>query len=206
MRLSASERDSIKCKVNHLKEVQLYTDGACSGNPGPGGWGAILIYASREKEISGYVQETTNNRMEMFAVIQGLRCLRQPCRVTVFTDSAYLANAFLRGWIDNWQRNGWKTAGKQSVQNQDLWRQLLIAMKSHDVHWVRVRGHADNEYNNRCDRLATGEIKKHHPKPEQNLNEGEKTGDEPARARKSSARRRAAGAERTRKSTKGSTN
>lgn len=189
--------------VNHLKEVQLYTDGACSGNPGPGGWGAILIYAGREKEISGYVRETTNNRMEIFAVIQGLRCLREPCQVTVFTDSAYLANAFLRGWIDNWQRNGWKTAARNPVENQDLWRQLLIAIKNHDVRWVRVRGHADNEYNNRCDRLATGEIRRHHPKPEPDPEDGEGNADKPAGAR-NSARRRAAGAARKRQSTKGS--
>jgi ribonuclease HI len=147
--------------VDCLKDVKLYTDGACSGNPGPGGWGSILEYGGREKTLSGYMRETTNNRMEIFAVVQGLRALREPCRVTVYSDSAYLVDAFTKGWVRNWQSNGWKTAGGDPVENQDLWRQLLMVMKPHDVSWIRVRGHSDHEYNNRCDKLATDQIKKH---------------------------------------------
>jgi len=142
-----------------MKEVTIYTDGACSGNPGPGGWAAVLMYGEHVKEISGYMPETTNNRMEVFAVIQALGLLKQACKVTVYSDSAYLVNASLQGWLDNWQRNGWKTAKKEPVENQDLWRSLLSLMKPHDMHFVKVRGHADNEWNNRCDKLATAKIK-----------------------------------------------
>ena len=144
-----------------MKKVDLYTDGACSGNPGMGGWGAILIYNGHEKEISGYNKDTTNNRMEIFAVIQGLKQLNQPCEVTVYSDSAYVCNAFLEGWIDDWQLNNWRTKGKDKVKNEDLWKLLLMQMDGHKVSFVKVKGHADNVYNNRCDKLATGEIAKH---------------------------------------------
>ena len=144
-----------------MKKVELYTDGACSGNPGVGGWGAILIYNGHEKEISGYNKDTTNNRMEIFAVIQGLKQLNQPCEVTVYSDSAYVCNAFLEGWIDDWQALNWRTKSKDKVKNEDLWKLLLMQMEGHMVSFVKVKGHADNVYNNRCDKLATGEIAKH---------------------------------------------
>lgn len=141
------------------KSVEIYTDGACSHNPGPGGWAAILVYGAHEKEMMGYMPETTNNRMEMFAAIQGLSALKQPCQVRLYSDSSYLVNAFLKGWLDKWLQNGWKTSGKQPVENQDLWKVLLGLAKKHEIEWKKVRGHADNEYNNRCDQLATGQIK-----------------------------------------------
>ena len=144
-----------------MKEVILYTDGACSGNPGPGGWGCVLIYGGVRKELSGYAEETTNNRMELTAPIEGLRALKEPCRVTLYSDSAYLVNAFRQGWIVKWQQNGWRTAAKEPVLNQDLWRELLRLMGIHEVELRKVKGHADNEYNNRCDELATGEVKRH---------------------------------------------
>ncbi len=144
-----------------MKDVLIYTDGACSGNPGPGGWGAVLMYGEHRRELSGYMPETTNNRMEVYAAIQALDQLKQPCRVTLHSDSAYLVNAIEKGWLDNWQRNGWKTASKQPVENQELWRLLITLMRIHEVRFVKVRGHADNEWNNRCDALATGEIKQH---------------------------------------------
>lgn len=144
-----------------MKQVTIYTDGACSGNPGMGGWGAILIYNRHVKEISGYNKDTTNNRMELFAVIQALRQLNQPCQVEIYTDSAYVSNAFEEGWIDSWQNNDWKTASKQKVKNDDLWKMLLIELSKHQYRFFKVKGHSDNEYNNRCDQLATGEIKSH---------------------------------------------
>lgn len=144
-----------------MKKVDLYTDGACSGNPGVGGWGAILIYNGHEKEVSGYNKDTTNNRMEIFAVIQGLKQLNQPCEVTVYSDSAYVCNAFTEKWIDEWQANNWRTKSKDKVKNDDLWKLLLMQMEDHKVSFVKVKGHADNVYNNRCDKLATGEIYKH---------------------------------------------
>lgn len=143
-----------------MKLIEMYTDGACSGNPGPGGWGTVLLYGEVKRELSGYMPDTTNNRMEVFAAIQGFSALKQPCKVTMYSDSAYLVNAFNKGWIDNWQKNGWKNSSKQPVENQDLWKMLLIVMRPHDVTLVKVKGHADNAYNNRCDELATGEIKK----------------------------------------------
>lgn len=144
-----------------MKQVTIYTDGACSGNPGMGGWGAILIYNGHVKEISGYNKDTTNNRMELFAAIQALRQLNQPCQVEIYTDSAYVCNAFEEGWIDSWQNNDWKTASKQKVKNDDLWKMLLIELSKHQYRFFKVKGHSDNEYNNRCDQLATGEIKSH---------------------------------------------
>ena len=144
-----------------MKRVDIYTDGACSGNPGAGGWAAILIYNGVEKEISGYNRETTNNRMELFAVIQGLKQLNQQCDVTVYSDSAYVCNAFLEGWIDDWIAADWKLkGGKGQVKNADLWKMLLLECGRHKVKFVKVKGHADNVHNNRCDKLATGEIAK----------------------------------------------
>ncbi|MCL2062711.1 MAG: ribonuclease HI [Firmicutes bacterium] len=144
-----------------MKAVEIYTDGACSGNPGVGGWAAVLIYNGREKEISGYVKETTNNRMELFAIISGLSILKEACRVTVYSDSAYAVDAFNKKWLNAWQANNWKTADKKDVKNRDLWNDLLNQLKPHAVTFVKVKGHSDNVYNNRCDELARGEIKKY---------------------------------------------
>ena len=143
-----------------MKKVDLYTDGACSGNPGAGGYGAILIYRGIEKEISGGEPSTTNNRMEIFAVIAGLRCLKESCDVTIYSDSAYTVNAFNEGWIQGWKTNGWKKADGKPVLNADLWLELLSLMEPHELRFVKVKGHADNEYNNRCDALARAAIKK----------------------------------------------
>ncbi|HEY8499770.1 MAG TPA: ribonuclease HI [Clostridia bacterium] len=144
-----------------MKEVEIYTDGACSGNPGDGGWGAILIYKGKEKIISGYEKNTTNNRMELKAAIEGLKALKEPCRVKLYSDSAYLVNSFNEGWIDNWKRNGWtRGSKKEELKNPDLWKELEQLIKIHSVEFIKVKGHSDNEYNNRCDKLATGEIAK----------------------------------------------
>ena len=143
-----------------MKKVDLYTDGACSGNPGAGGYGAILIYRGIEKEISGGEPSTTNNRMEIFAVIAGLRCLKEIRDVTIYSDSAYTVNAFNEGWIQGWKTNGWKKADGKPVLNADLWLELLSLMEPHEIRFVKVKGHADNEYNNRCDALARAAIKK----------------------------------------------
>lgn len=143
-----------------MKSVEIYTDGACSGNPGKGGWASILIYKGNEKIISGGFENTTNNRMELFAIINGLRQLKEPCKVTVYSDSAYSLDAFTKGWISRWRVNNWKTADNKSVKNQDLWLALLIELEKHEVSFVKVKGHSDNEYNNRCDELARKEIEK----------------------------------------------
>lgn len=137
-----------------MKEVIIYTDGACSGNPGPGGWAALLKYKDVEKEICGAEQETTNQRMELRAAVEALKHLKEPCRVKLYSDSAYLVNAFRLGWLDKWQKNGWKTVKKRPVENQDLWHELLKLCRRHEVEWIKVQGHSDNEYNNRCDYLA----------------------------------------------------
>ncbi len=142
-----------------MAPVTIYTDGACSGNPGPGGWAAVLIYGEYRKEISGYEPLTTNNRMELTAAIKALQALNRPCEVEIFTDSAYLCNAFLNGWIDSWIGNGWKKADKKPVENADLWQELVRLSKIHRIGWHKVKGHSDNELNNLCDKLATGEIK-----------------------------------------------
>ncbi len=142
-----------------MKTVEIYTDGACSGNPGPGGWAAILSYKGNEKELSGFESDTTNNRMELTAPIKALEALKQPCKVIIFTDSAYVYNAFSKGWIETWQGNNWLNSRKQPVENQDLWMQLLELMKVHHVSWIKVKGHSDNEKNNRCDKLAKAAIK-----------------------------------------------
>ena len=143
-----------------MKEVHIYTDGACSRNPGPGGWGAILLYGELEKEISGFSPRTTNQRMELTAAIEGLKALKYPCKVILYSDSAYLINAFNQGWIRNWLKNGWITSTKNPVENKDLWEALIDLSKTHNIKWVKVKGHSSNELNNRCDELARGEIKK----------------------------------------------
>ena len=142
-----------------MKKVTLYTDGACSGNPGVGGWGAVLIFKGKEKQISGAEPDTTNNRMETQAVIEGLKCLKEPCEVTVYSDSAYTVNAFSNGWIYGWEKNGYKKADNKPVLNADLWKILLELTRKHSVEFVKVKGHSDNEYNNICDKLATTAIK-----------------------------------------------
>lgn len=143
-----------------MKKVLAYTDGACSGNPGIGGWGAILIFEGIEKELSGFDAHTTNNRMELKAAVEALMALKFPCEVDLFSDSSYLVNAFKENWIGNWKRNGWRNSSKDEVKNRDLWEQLDSLTGIHKVKWIKVKGHSDNEYNNRCDKLATDEIKK----------------------------------------------
>lgn len=144
-----------------MKSIQIYTDGACSGNPGPGGWGAILCFGEHRKELSGFMPGTTNNRMELFAAISALGALKSPCEVQLYSDSAYMVNAFEQHWIDNWQRNGWKTSGGKQVENQDLWRLFLTLTKRHKVSFHKVKGHSDHPENNRCDELARGEIQEY---------------------------------------------
>lgn len=142
-----------------LKEVVVYTDGACSGNPGPGGWAAVLIYNEVEKEIWGGEDHTTNQRMELRAAVEALKALKEPCRVRLYSDSAYLVNAFQKGWLRKWQHNGWKTSGKDPVGNKDLWEDLLLLSDKHRVEWLKVAGHSNNKYNDRCDTLARNAIK-----------------------------------------------
>lgn len=137
--------------------VELFTDGACSGNPGPGGWGVVLRYQGHERELSGGEVQTTNNRMELMAAIRGLEALRRPCRVRVVTDSRYVHDG-IRSWIDGWKRRGWKTAGRTEVKNVDLWQRLDAARSRHDVEWVWVRGHAGHPENEQADALARGAI------------------------------------------------
>lgn len=143
-----------------MKEVIIYTDGACSGNPGPGGWGAVLIYEENYKEISGNEKDTTNNKMELQAVIEALKLIKYPCKITIYSDSAYVVNAFKQKWVDNWIKNNWKTADKKEVKNVERWKELINLLNNHDYSFIKVKGHSDNEYNNRCDELATLEIKK----------------------------------------------
>ena len=141
-----------------MKEVTIYTDGACSGNPGPGGWGAILIYGENKKEISGGANETTNNIMEMTAVIEALKLLKYPCEVKLYSDSAYVVDAFNKKWVDSWQKNGWKNSKKEEVKNKELWETLIELTKVHEVTFIKVKGHSNDELNNRCDELAKGAI------------------------------------------------
>lgn len=144
-----------------MKEVTIYTDGACSGNPGPGGWATLLRFGRHERVLSGGAALTTNNRMELQAAIEGLRALKKPCSIRLHTDSAYLQRAFTEGWLAKWQQNGWRTSSKKPVENQDLWQELLALTKQHDVTWVKVRGHANNELNNRVDRLAVAALEEY---------------------------------------------
>jgi len=135
-------------------EVTIYTDGACSGNPGPGGYGAVLLWQGKEKEISGGEPHTTNNRMEMRAIIEALKGLKRPCKVQICSDSALIINAFEKGWIEGWKRKGWKKADKKPVENMDLWQDMLDAMKPHEVSWKKVKGHSGIPLNERVDKLA----------------------------------------------------
>jgi ribonuclease HI len=137
-----------------LKQVEIFTDGACKGNPGPGGWGAILRMGHHEKELSGGEAETTNNRMEMTAVIRALKALTEPCAVTLHTDSRYVIDGMTK-WIDGWQRKGWVNASKKPVRNQDLWHDLIEAALSHQINWQWVKGHSGHPENERADRLAS---------------------------------------------------
>lgn len=143
-----------------MKKVVIYTDGACSGNPGNGGWCAILNYKGYEKVISGGEEETTNNRMELMAIICGLEALNEPCEVDLYSDSAYAVNAVSEGWLYGWKRSGWKKSDKKEVKNVDLWEKLLSNLSKHKVNFIKVKGHADNELNNRCDKIARAEALK----------------------------------------------
>ena len=143
-----------------MKKITLYTDGACSGNPGKGGYCAILKWKDKEKVISGGDYNTTNNRMELMGVIEGLSALKEACEVDIYSDSAYVVNAFLQDWISFWLLNNWKTKGKKEVQNIDLWKKLITLVRKHKVTWNKVKGHSDNELNNRCDQIARAEILK----------------------------------------------
>ena len=142
-----------------LKNVDIYTDGACSGNPGPGGWAAILIYLGHEKEISGFESMTTNNRMELIAAIKALECLKEPCDVTLYSDSAYLVDAIQKNWVERWEKNNWRLSKSSSeAKNADLWQTLLALKEIHNINFIKVAGHSDNVMNNRCDKLATSAI------------------------------------------------
>ena len=142
-----------------MKQVTIYTDGACSGNPGPGGWGAILEYRGASKELSGGAEETTNNKMELTAVIEALSALREPCEVTVFTDSRYVVDGIEKGWAEKWRDNGWMRNKREPALNPDLWEKLLSLLETHKVSFSWVKGHASNEKNNRCDFLAVAKSK-----------------------------------------------
>ncbi len=146
-----------------MKHVELYTDGACKGNPGPGGWGALLRFGDAERELCGGEHETTNNRMELMAAIEGLKALTQPCHVTLTTDSVYVRDGVTR-WMANWKRNGWKTAGKKPVKNQDLWQALDTQCQRHTIDWQWVKGHSGHPGNERADELANRGITHLNPK------------------------------------------
>ena len=143
-----------------MKEIKIYTDGACSKNPGPGGWGAVLIYKSHRKEISGADAQTTNNRMELTAVIKALECLKEKCKIELFTDSKYVCDSIMKGWAESWRNNNWKKSDKKPAINADLWEVLLNLISKHDITFNWVKGHAGNIENERCDELATSEIKR----------------------------------------------
>jgi ribonuclease HI len=142
-----------------MKQVEIFTDGACSGNPGPGGWAAVLRYGEKERELSGGERDTTNNRMEMRAAIEALKLLKEPCEITVTTDSQYLRQG-ITSWMANWKRRGWKTASKQPVKNQDLWMELDALVQQHKISWQWVKGHASHPENERCDELAVAAVAK----------------------------------------------
>lgn len=143
-----------------MKKVSIWTDGACSYNPGPGGWAAILQYGKAEKVLSGGKNETTNNVMELTAVVEGLKALKEKCSVLLYSDSAYVVNAVEQGWLHNWKANGYRTADKKPVKNRELWEELDALLSEHAVKFIKVKGHADNEYNNRCDSIARSEVEK----------------------------------------------
>jgi len=159
MKLRSELREKEKNK-DLSKQIKIYTDGACSGNPGPGGWGAIIFESGKKKEISGFCEETTNNQMELIAAIKALELVEKPSDIELYSDSAYLINAFKEEWITKWQLNGFKNSNNKDVANADLWAKLIEFNNKHKIKWIKVKGHADNEFNNRCDQLATGEIAK----------------------------------------------
>ena len=144
-----------------MKSVTLYTDGACSGTPGPGGWAAILCWRGREKELSGGEAQTTNNRMELTAVIRGLEALKEPCEVTVYSDSRYVVEAMTQGWPQAWRARGWRRRGSEEAKNPELWQRLLELAEAHTLRWVWVKGHSEDELNKRCDALAVAESRKY---------------------------------------------
>ncbi|MFR2096601.1 ribonuclease HI [Eubacterium sp.] len=144
-----------------MKQIEIYTDGACSGNPGPGGWGAVLVYNGKEKELSGSEKETTNNRMELTAVIMALNALNQPCEVKLTTDSKYVCDAVNKGWVYSWKKNGWKKSDKKPALNVDLWKELLSLLEKHEVEFIWVKGHNGHKYNEICDALAVKEYQKY---------------------------------------------
>ena len=146
-----------------MKKVELYTDGACRGNPGPGGWGAILVYGKYRRELSGGEENTTNNRMELTAAIEGLSALKQPCEVTLTSDSRYLVDAVTLGWLDEWRRNNWRLKSRGTVKNPELWEKLATLLACHKVSFVWVKGHDGHPENERCDQLATTEADKYKP-------------------------------------------
>lgn len=143
-----------------MKYVEIFTDGACSGNPGPGGWGAVLRYGDKEKEMSGGEEHTTNNRMELTACIMALKALKEPCKVSLTTDSQYVVNGITKGWAEGWRQNGWKKADKKPAVNPDLWGELLDLLAEHQVTFNWIKGHAGHPENERCDRLAVAETEK----------------------------------------------
>ncbi len=147
--------------MSEKKEIEIFTDGACSGNPGPGGWGAILRYNGNEKELKGGEKETTNNRMELTAVIIALETLKYPCKVTVTTDSKYVCDSITKGWVYSWQKKGWKKSDGKQALNIDLWERLLPLLKTHDVDFKWVKGHNEHPENERCDKLAVSEYQKY---------------------------------------------
>ena len=144
-----------------MKQIEIYTDGACSGNPGPGGWGAVLVYNGKEKQLSGSEKETTNNRMELTAVIMALNALNQPCEVKLTTDSKYVCDAVNKGWVYSWRKNGWKKSDKKPALNVDLWKELLSLLEKHEVEFIWVKGHNGHKYNEICDALAVKEYQKY---------------------------------------------
>lgn len=144
-----------------MKKISIYTDGACSGNPGPGGWGAVLVYNKIEKELSGSEKETTNNRMELTAVIEALSALKEPCEVILTTDSKYVCDAINKQWVFGWQKNGWRKADKKPALNVDLWKKLLALLQVHKVEFIWVKGHNGHKYNEICDKLAVAEYQKY---------------------------------------------
>ena len=144
-----------------MKKVFMFTDGACSGNPGPGGWGTILRYGDAEKELSGGEAQTTNNRMELLAVINGLAALKEPCEVTIQSDSRYVVDGIEKGWARSWKRNGWRKADKKPALNADLWEKLLTLLDIHDVNFIWIKGHAGHPENERCDQLAVAQSMQH---------------------------------------------
>lgn len=144
-----------------MKQIEIYTDGACSGNPGPGGWGAVLVYNGKEKELSGSEKNTTNNRMELTAVIMALNALNQPCEVKLTTDSKYVCDAINKDWVYSWRKNGWKKSDKKPALNVDLWKELLSLLEKHEVEFIWVKGHNGHKYNEICDALAVKEYQKY---------------------------------------------